>query len=150
MPRRGENIYKRKDGRWEGRYIYGHRADGRAIYKSVYGDSYNEVREKLTLHKSELAQKKTGSCALTIKEISIQWLAQNRFTVKKSTHARYLLIIEKHIIPKLGAIRVDRLTVNHLSDFVATEMTSGRVNGKGGLSPKTVRDITTILRSILK
>lgn len=150
MPRRGENIYKRKDGRWEGRYIYGHRADGRAIYKSVYGDSYIEAREKLTLRKSELAQKKTGSCALTIKEISIQWLAQNRFTVKKSTHARYLLIIEKHIIPKLGAIRVDRLTVNQISDFVATEMTSGRVNGKGGLSPKTVRDITTILRSILK
>ncbi|MCC8076780.1 MAG: hypothetical protein LIO60_00260 [Oscillospiraceae bacterium] len=84
MPRRGENIYKRKDGRWEGRYIYGHRADGRAIYKSVYGDSYIEAREKLTLRKSELAQKKTGSCALTIKEISIQWLAQNRFSVKKS------------------------------------------------------------------
>ena len=23
MPKRGENIYKRKDGRWEGRYIRG-------------------------------------------------------------------------------------------------------------------------------
>ena len=29
MPRRGENIYKRKDGRWEGRYIRGHSPSGR-------------------------------------------------------------------------------------------------------------------------
>lgn len=150
MPRRGENVYKRKDGRWEGRFICAYRADGSAVYKSIYGRSYNEVHEKMVCCKSELAKKKTGSCALTIKEISIQWLAQNRFSVRKSTHVRYSLIVEKHIIPKLGAIRVDRLTVNHLSDFVTAEMTSGRVDGKGGLSPKTVRDITTILRSILK
>ena len=39
MPRRGENIYKRKDGRWEGRYICGRKPDGRARYISVYGPS---------------------------------------------------------------------------------------------------------------
>ena len=47
MPRRGENIYKRKDGRWEGRYIVDRRPDGRAIYHSIYGPTYGEVRQKL-------------------------------------------------------------------------------------------------------
>ncbi len=47
MPRRGENIYKRRDGRWEGRYIVGRKPDGRAIYRSVYGASYHSVRQKL-------------------------------------------------------------------------------------------------------
>ena len=28
MPRKGENIYKRKDGRWEARYIYAFKEDG--------------------------------------------------------------------------------------------------------------------------
>ena len=32
MPRKGENIRKRKDGRWEGRYIKGYGQDGKAIY----------------------------------------------------------------------------------------------------------------------
>ena len=37
MPKKGENIYKRKDGRWEGRYIKGYLADGKAKYAYVYG-----------------------------------------------------------------------------------------------------------------
>lgn len=44
MPRRGENIYKRKDGRWEGRYIVDRKPDGGALYRSVYGTTYADVR----------------------------------------------------------------------------------------------------------
>lgn len=40
MPRKGENIYKRKDGRWEGRYIKG-RDGKKAIYGYVYSKSYD-------------------------------------------------------------------------------------------------------------
>ncbi|MDE5770643.1 MAG: hypothetical protein K2I06_03280 [Ruminococcus sp.] len=48
MARRGENIYKRKDGRWEGRYKCGFNSDGKSRYRSVYAMTYQEVREKLT------------------------------------------------------------------------------------------------------
>ena len=41
MPRRGENIYKRKDGRWEGRYIRGRTPAGKAEYGYVYAKSYD-------------------------------------------------------------------------------------------------------------
>lgn len=43
MPKKGENIYKRKDGRWEGRYIKGYHADGKAKYAYVYGKTYSDV-----------------------------------------------------------------------------------------------------------
>ena len=46
MPKRGENIYKRKDGRWEGRYIHGRTASGQAEYGYVYADSYKACRAK--------------------------------------------------------------------------------------------------------
>ena len=36
MPRKGENIYKRKDGRWEARYIYAFKEDGSPRYRSIY------------------------------------------------------------------------------------------------------------------
>ena len=50
MPRKGENIYKRKDGRWEGRYIKSKTAAGTTSYGYCYGKSYKEVKEKLRIH----------------------------------------------------------------------------------------------------
>lgn len=47
MAKRGDNIRKRKDGRWEGRYKKGRAVDGCIIYGSVYGKTYKEVKEKM-------------------------------------------------------------------------------------------------------
>ena len=44
MSKRGENIYKRKDGRWEGRYIKCRTLHGKIQYGYVYGKSYSEVK----------------------------------------------------------------------------------------------------------
>ena len=52
MPRKGENIYKRKDGRWEGRYIK-ERKNGKARYGVVYARNYRDVKKKLDDAKSE-------------------------------------------------------------------------------------------------
>ena len=46
MPRKGENIHKRKDGRWEARYIKGYDSAGKAIYGYTFGKSYLEVKRK--------------------------------------------------------------------------------------------------------
>ena len=45
MPKRGENIHKRKDGRWEGRYKMLTDNTGKTRYHSVYGHSYSEVKK---------------------------------------------------------------------------------------------------------
>ena len=54
MPRRGENIYKRKDGRWEGRYIKGHDVNGKAQYGYIYGKTYSEVKLSLKNSQSQI------------------------------------------------------------------------------------------------
>ena len=46
MPRKGENIRKRKDGRWEARYMKGRDMDGKIRYGYLYGKSYKEVKDK--------------------------------------------------------------------------------------------------------
>lgn len=46
MPRKGENIYKRKDGRWEARYIYAFKEDGSPRYRSIYAADYLTVKKK--------------------------------------------------------------------------------------------------------
>lgn len=45
MSRTGKNIYKRKDGRWEARYIKSYE-NGRAKYGYLYAKSYSKAREK--------------------------------------------------------------------------------------------------------
>ena len=56
MARRGDNIHKRKDGRWEGRYISYYDNDGKAKYKSIYGHKYKDVKAKLENLKAETSQ----------------------------------------------------------------------------------------------
>ena len=47
MSKRGLNIYRRKDGRYEGRYADGYGENGKTKYRSIYGKTYAEVKEKL-------------------------------------------------------------------------------------------------------
>ena len=58
MPKKGENIRKRKDGLWEGRYPSGVTDSGRTKYASVYAKSYAEVKEKLLAAKTRPEQQK--------------------------------------------------------------------------------------------
>ena len=49
MARKGENIYKRKDGRYEGRYIKSYDINGKAVWGYIYGRTYAETKEKLAV-----------------------------------------------------------------------------------------------------
>ena len=46
MPRKGENIRKRKDGRWEARYEKSRDPNGRIQYGYVYAHTYDSVKKK--------------------------------------------------------------------------------------------------------
>lgn len=61
MCKRGENIYKRKDGRYEGRYVIGKKANGKTRFGYVFGHQYADVRRRLTEKKAEIAAQKNES-----------------------------------------------------------------------------------------
>lgn len=97
MARQGENIRKRSDGRWEGRYlIY---INGNKKYRSVYAPSYNEVKQKLFNSKKEseitpLARKEqttplNGSADMSLDEIGQLWLIYIKDNRKYSTYRKY-------------------------------------------------------------
>ena len=106
MARKGENIYKRKDGRWEGRYGAGRLPDGRSRYRSVYGKTYREVKDKLLMKKREArlagGKENTLPQGLTVRESVRLWMEENRTKWKESTLSTYRSIAEKHILPVIG------------------------------------------------
>ena len=121
MARRGENIYRRKDGRWEGRYIKARNSLGQAIYGYIYSRSYNEVKEKLIKAKNECGGLLlTENMHMKLSEIALQWLEATKNNCKQSTHVKYRNTIVKHILPKLGEhqlYRIDTKVINAFCDY---------------------------------
>lgn len=144
MSRRGENIFKRKDGRWEARFITGRNADGTAKYAYVYAKTYREVKEKRLIKQSSLnsiqQQNFTYQCWL------YKWLELIRPTVKESTFACYNAHIKKHIIPNLGNTNLHELSRIQIQEFINKKLSCGRLDGKGALSSKTISEILNVIR----
>lgn len=142
---KGENIFKRKDGRWEARYIKERTLSGKARYGYCYGKTYREAKEKVVQCRLSLLagapSAHTGSRRLG--EYCSQWLDAKRSGVKPSTYIKYETAVLRHILPELGDCPTQRISTALLDEF------SARLRQKG-LAPKTVHDILVTLRGILK
>lgn len=147
MSRKGENIYKRKDGRWEGRYMKGVAAGGKTIYGSCYGKTYREAKEKLERCKLQVLtgkRKNKASAFRLFGSYCDEWLAVNKSAIKESTAAKYTVALNNHIKPYFGEYSPQLITTEMTADFVDELLTNKK------LSPKTAKDIAIILKSILK
>jgi len=150
MSRRGENIFKRKDGRWEARYIH-HYENGKAKYGFVYGHTYGEAKAKKLAALSIAAPEKKPVPAshITLKQLSCMWLADVRISVKESTYTRYYRAVHKYIIPRLGTRAVDKIDSFVINSFTECLLSSGGLRG-ASLSAKTVSDLLCVIKSIIK
>lgn len=147
MPRYKENIYKRKDGRWEGRYIKGYH-DGKAKYGSVYARTYTEVHKKL-INAIITAPKLTAEPEIKMSGILYEWLEFQKDSVKKSTFSTYYRMIHTHIEPMLGHLKPQEITAPLIESLLLEKLKNGRLDGTGGLSNKTVQDMVIIIRSVI-
>ena len=150
MSKRGDNIHKRKDGRWEGRYKKGRKPDGTIQYGSVYGKTYREVKEKLeavspgkeNIQNNKKSEKNFG-------EILALWMDNNRLRLKGGTISKYQNLIDTHIYPELGTVKLSELNSTKINSFLSKKLSSGRVDAKGGLSPSYVRSIMLVISAAL-
>lgn len=153
MSKRGENIYKRKDGRWEGRYIKDRTAAGKAVYGYVYARSYKETRQKLQNAVQVMRAPKTvwpenagQACFCTLAE---GWFGHIRPLSKESTYRKYWNLWNSYIRPELGEMRFEDITQDVLESCCNALLTSGGQSGNG-LSSKTVSDVLSLIRNIFR
>ncbi len=149
MSRKGENIYKRKDGRWEGRFIKRYETTGKAKYGYVYAKSYKEVKSKLEVAKINSSQFNDTNDE-TYGELLDKWLAYKKREVKYSSYIRYKNTIENHIKPKLGAIKAKSISADIIQEYLKEKSENGRIDKRGGLSNKSLSDILVIVKETLK
>lgn len=125
MARKGENIRKRKDGRWEGRYLV--KDYNGTHYRSVYAKTYLEVKEKLV-------EKKNGAVTFgnldnrcrqqdnTFGMVAEEWLKSIKDTRKNSTYQKYSIVYEKRLSPMLGSIPIQDITRANVSEVLGQTM----------------------------
>ena len=151
------NIRKRKDGRWEGRYTAGYDAKtGKRIIRNVLGKTQAEVKEKL---KRALEETNGLDISRAADEYTVaSWLRTwyelyAKPNVRTATANRYQLIIEQYTVPRIGNVKLKKLTTRHLQKLYKELLESGRIHvGKNqdkGLSTTTVHSVHLMLHCAL-
>lgn len=155
MPRKGENIYKRKDGRWEGRYIRD-RVNGKAKYGYVFAHSYKEVKIKLTDAKAHLASNTSAVPVIasellicSFSRVSDEWIQVNKSQWKESSTVKYINILNNHLLPEFGQRNITDIARTDIQAYISKLLTSGGRND-AGLAPKTVNNIISVMKNIFE
>lgn len=147
MPRHGENIYKRRDGRYEGRYVVGKTMTGKTRFGYVYGRQYTEVRNELLRKKAERLKAEdfpVRRCDVLLRDWLHRWLENELLgSVKDSSYQTYLRQINVHLLPALGHFPLSELTPPVIHDFVSQMEEAGLAHG-------TVKGVFRLLNAALR
>ncbi len=134
------NIYRRQDGRWEGRISKGKKTNGQYSYKSIYGNSKKDVETKITNYYRQSAEIETS---ITVEEAFIEWMKNNKYRIKESTYANYHMKYEKHIANEFGKLNLQDLSSEELTKFIERKKESG-------LSVRYISDILVLIKGLYK
>jgi len=122
MSRRGRGeggVYQEPNGRWVGQLDLGPGPGGKRVRRKVRGRTKSEVATKLRdLRNAEANRPALSGQVLTLGELLHRWLdTVAAARVSRSTLDGYRHQVDRHIAPALGAVRLERLTPEHLDDY---------------------------------
>lgn len=148
-------VRKRADGRWEGRIIAGHKADGKPIYKTVFAKTQKELIPKLNQLKETYAGVElTEASRMTLGEWLDKWLTEYKEPmICKSTAEGYRRYIDNHIKPYLGNKPITQVTTADVQKMYNALKESGRIREDAAmgktLSNSMVRSVHMLLHEAM-
>ena len=148
MARRGENIHKRKDGRWEGRYIKARRRKENPV-GLYYGTAYAEVKRVLIQKKAEAGFYNLKRTDLTFEALAEVWLHSLRNSIKESTYAHYSYTLHKYLLPVLSEVPIASLEESFLEQAMQQIIAPADAAHKP-LGSSSARECLSMLRRICK
>ncbi|ACX51189.1 integrase family protein [Ammonifex degensii KC4] len=87
---------------------------------------------------------------VTLAEYLKEWHAARKHKLSLRTWERYGQLIEHWLIPHLGGIPLRKLSPVHLEKFISAMLEADRLDGKGKISPTTVRHAALVLNKALR
>jgi integrase len=132
-------VFQRKDGRWEASFYL---ENGKR--RSFYGRTKKEALQRMRTaqHEEKQGMLATGQ-KQTLKQYLEHWLENvHRPKIRLGTYVVYRWALYKHILPSLGNIPIQKLTVQQVETLYSRKL-------KEGLSPGSVRNLHTPLHKAL-
>ena len=141
---------KRSDGRWEARFKVGtNPGTGRAVYKTVYGQTADECARKLRAATAAVDEHTyTEPSKMPLKEWLEIWQNEYLGSVKDTTGDVYKTAIRRHIVPALGAVKLCELRPHDCQTFI-NDLYRGK-NGREKLGSKSCRNVHGTLHKALQ
>ncbi|MEU3981430.1 tyrosine-type recombinase/integrase [Streptomyces sp. NPDC026672] len=132
QPNGRSSIYQGKDGKWHGRVTVGIRDDGTPDRRHVE----RKTRAEVTAAVRELEKQRDAKTLAkpgkpwTVKAWLTHWVETIApLAVNENTMVGYGVAVRKHLIPALGAHRLDKLQPEHIERFYGQMQADGRKAG---------------------
>src|SRR5262249_14529935 len=87
---------------------------------------------------------------MTVAAFLERWIEHMQGQISPRSHERYVELCRKNLAPLLGGLALTKLQPAHISQAYAKALASGRRDGTGGLSPRTVTHMHRVLREALQ
>jgi len=151
MPRVGDNIYRRKDGRWEGRFAKA-RVEGRIKYGYVFAHSREDAKLKMeasvaALQLDKASERTPSESDCLFHEVSAKWIDFLKPQLKQQSINKYTNIINSYLEPELGQLKMCEISRASVMHVINALLLRGGKQGSG-LAPKTVTDIYSVIKNI--
>lgn len=141
----GEGTIRQKGARWEARITEGYDESGKQVRRSFYAPTRAEAQAKLMqAQRRQEEGRPQPDERRTVSGFLEEWLRDvMKPKVRYSTHKRWAGIVEHHIDPKLGRIRLTKLTVTDVQRLL------NELLAEGVLSARTIQHVHGCLRAAL-
>lgn len=180
MKKHRKNIYKRSDNRYEGRYITGYKEiHGKAIYRSIYADTYREivvlleeaeksVSEKVALERLIRKQKRKNLPVETLENMAESYSLEkfvNGGATLRQCLVQWLEDFKKFSVKASSYTRYCSIVYKHivpqLGDYAVNKVTTTAIqdyvyylctdaNNHKGLAPSTIKIHLVLLSSFFE
>ena len=104
---KSRNIYKRQDGRFEGRIYNKKNHNGKRSYKSFLGKTWEQVQELMSAFLGECVEE--NDYLRLFSDVFLEWLGIHKYNIKESTLSNYRTKANKHILPFFGDKKVTEI-----------------------------------------
>jgi integrase len=137
------SIRQRSTGLWEARVAVGTNPEGSTRRRSFYGRTRKEVLEKL---QDSLTAERRGipspGGSKTVAAFLSEWLQEVERSLAPKTFRRYRELIEHHIVPEIGRVKLGKLTPHDVTMMMRRKQDMG-------LAPRTIHHMRAVLRRAL-
>ena len=118
-------------------------------YENLKGTKRDAERKLVTLLRNLESGDHIEPSKVTFEEFSKRWLKDHAWAnLSPETAQAYEIMVKKHMVAAFGRHKLQQITPEILQRYYADKLATGRRDGKGGLSPRTVKHHHRLLHVI--